>query len=301
MAFDKSALTKYVKENQDILVSASMLKGRTASMLRLQTGIKTSERIHGLNVGVEFQKGDTCGFSAKGNDAFSERVIETGLIKINKEWCERDLLSTYAEYLVRISATADSLPFEEYIMNKVNESIDELVEKAIWQGDTASDDENLNKFDGLIKIIDGESDSVKVSIPAGTSAYDAVKKVYMAIPEQVIDKATIFVGADTFRSLVQDLVSANLYHFNPGAPVEDVVIPGTATRVVKVNGLNGKNKVYAFDTDNAFLGVDLLNGREEYKLWFSDDADVWRLKVLFNMGTQVGVPSEVVAGTIATA
>ena len=49
------------------------------------------------------------------------------------------------------------VPFEEDFTNVQIEGISETLEVALWQGDTTSLDPNLNKFDGLIKIIDNEA------------------------------------------------------------------------------------------------------------------------------------------------
>ena len=121
----------------------------------------------------------------------------------------------------------------------------------IWQGDTASEDATINHFDGMIKILGAAEGVVKPTIASGTSAYDAIKTVYMAIPEKVLDKASIFVGADTFRSFMQEMVEKNFYHYSAnGYPTEEFVMPGTNTRVIAVNGLNGTGVIVAANAEN---------------------------------------------------
>ena len=141
---------------------------------------------------------------------------------------------------------------------------------------------------------------IKPTIASGTSAYDAIKSVYMAIPEKVLDKAVILVGADTFRSYTQELVEKNFYHYSAdGYPTEEFIVPGTNTRVIAVNGLNGTGKIVAASLDNLFYGCDLMNDNETLDVWYSKDFQEHRLAMSFNFGVQVAYPSEVVIATLA--
>ena len=47
----------------------------------------------------------------------------------------------------------DSVPFEQEYSEKKAKTIAAQLETALWQGDTASGNVNLNKFDGLVKLI----------------------------------------------------------------------------------------------------------------------------------------------------
>ena len=141
---------------------------------------------------------------------------------------------------------------------------------------------------------------IKPTIASGTSAYDAIKAVYMAIPETVLDKAVILVGADTFRTYMQEMVEKNFYHYSAdGYPTEEFIVPGTNTRVIAVNGLNGTNKIVAAALDNLFYGCDLMNDNETLDVWYSKDFQEHRLAMSFNFGVQVAYPSEVVIATLA--
>lgn len=299
-----TSLPDYVEQNRLPLINKTVLGGRTIEMLTKQTGIKTKAAINYLDTDPVFQNGLGCGFTAQGTATLTQREIETGLIKVNMDFCPDTLLGKWAEYLVRIRATQDELPFEQYLMENIASHINEKMEKAVWQGDTTSGDASLSRFDGFLKLADAESTTVKVSIAEGTSAYDAIKQMYMAIPEAILEKGVrIFVAPAIFRAFTQEMVEWNLYHYS--GPQDEVprefVFPGTDVRVVSTAGLTGTLKLYASTLDNMFYGCDLEDDKEEFKLWFSDDDDVFKLKVRWNAGVQVAFPDHVVLGTMAAA
>lgn len=291
-----TSLPAYVEQNAEQLLAKSVLGAATLSHIGVQTGIKTSASINLLNTDVEFGDGSTCGFDAAGSQEITQRVIETGLIKVNMAFCEKNLLGKYTEKLVKIGATTEELPFEEFLVNEVLKSIAMNLDKAVWQGDKSSDDENLNKFDGLLKIMGADSKVVKVAQAEGVSAYEKIKAVYMAIPEQVIDNAVIFVGADTYRAYIADLVAANLYHYDPANGADGYMIPGTNVRVIKVNGLNGTGKIVAGRPDHFIYGTDLESNAETFDFFYSKDNREFRLVVEWNSGVNYAFSDEVVLG-----
>lgn len=299
MSYNVSALPTYVEEHRLPLIAEAVLKAKSASLMNLQTDIKSSAAINLVNSTPVFQEGG-CGWQSQGDVTFSQRIINTGLVKINMSFCEKDLLKSWLSYEVKAGLSDESLPFEEYFVNNIIDNVKAGVEKAIWQGDTSSGDATLKHTDGLIKILNAASGVIKPTIASGTSAYDAIKAVYMAIPETVLDKAVILVGADTFRSYTQELVEKNFYHYSAdGYPSEEFIVPGTNTRVIAVNGLNGTGKIVAAALDNLFYGCDLMNDNETLDVWYSKDFQEHRLAMSFNFGVQVGYPNEVVMATLS--
>jgi hypothetical protein len=107
------------------------------------------------------------------------------------------------------------------------------------------------------------------------------------------------MGADKFRLFVQALVEKNLYHYNPGTPVDEVIIPGTSVKVIAVNGLNGTNSIVAGQLEkNFFYGCDMQDDQEKFEFWYSQDNREFRLDIEFNFGVQVAFPNEVVLATV---
>lgn len=295
-----SSLPQYVEEKRLPLIAEAVLGAKSAKLFNLQTDIKHSAALNLLTTDVAFGDGSTCGWDDAGTQSLTQRILTVGNIKVNMSFCDRDMLAKWMGYEVKVAAGSETLPFEEEFTNEVIKSIQEAVETAIYQGDTASSNVNLKAFDGLIKILNGEDGTIDVAASTESTALAKVRKVYNAIPEKAFTRGNvaILVGMDTFRALVGDLVDKNLYHYNPGAPEGEVYLPGTNVRIIGVNGLNGAKKAVAASLDNLFFGTDMVNDMETFKLWYSDDNQEFRLAVKFNAGVQVAFPDEVVLGTL---
>ena len=295
---DLSKLTKYVQEQRVPLINEVSLKATTVPYLSWQSDIKTSAKLNLLNTSVAFKSGLECNWTGGSSQALSQRELKTGVIKVEQAYCVRAMADYWAQYQVRIAADPGALPFEEDFTNGIVRAVDEAVEKAVWQGDTSSSVENLKYFDGFLKIIDAEPDKVEVDTASLTSVYDKVKAVYAAIPAKAFERGDvqIFMGSDDYRTLVQELVTANLYHYNPGdaGKGNEYMLPGTDIKVIGVNGLNGKHRIVASSKENMFIGFDLEGADKEFKLWYSEDNDTYRLRIVFNAGVQVAFPNEVV-------
>ena len=291
---DTSALSAYVEEKSIPLINQVVLGGSIINDLTVQTGVKTKARIHYLSTDPTFQDGSACGFNAAGTAALTEREIETGLIKINYEFCNNELLGKYSEYLVRIAAGAEDLGFERELIDSIIANIQKKLEKMIFQGNK----DNSDMFNGLIKVAKDAGVSEDV-LTKSDGAYANIKQVYMSLPEEAIDKgATIYVSPATYREFTQELVAKNLFHYS--GPIDayptEIVFPGTDVKVKKTAGLAGTDYIFAGVSKDWFYGCDMEGANEEIKVWYSNDQDVVRMKVLFNAGIQVAFPNEVKIG-----
>lgn len=292
MAYDVTALPSYVEERRLPLLAAAILKGKTVEVINRQSGVKGKAALNIVNVDATFADGSSCGFTDGGDDEWSQRVIETVLLKVEKEWCWKDLIGYWNEYEYRVIAGDKTLAFEEFFLNEVAKKIAAQIEVLIWQGSASP------AVNGLLDIFTAASQTIAAS--TGSTDLENIQEVYQAIPEAVLDRAAIFVDAGVFRGAVANLVAANLYHYNPEAPVDEFVLPGTNCRVIKVNGLNnateqGKSKlIVGADPMNLVYGYDIEDSDKALDVWYSRDNDTIRLRCTFNAGTQIAFPSEVV-------
>lgn len=294
-----TSLTAYVEQRRLPLIKEAVLKAKSASLFNLQTDIKTSAALNLLSTDVQFGDGLTCGWNEAGAQTLSQRILNTGNIKINMSYCDKEMLKYWTQYQVRVAAGQKTLPFEEDFVNAVVENVKAAIETAIWQGDTASHTNNLKYFDGLLKLLGAAEGTIDVQI-AGTSAYDDIMAVYNAIPEKVLDGASILVGADMFRKFIQELVAKNYYHYSGENLNGEIFLPGSQVKVIAVNGLNGTDKIVAGQLDkNFFYGCDMMNDEEKFELWYSQDFREFRLAIEFNAGVQVAFPDEIVLGAKA--
>ena len=189
------------------------------------------------------------------------------------------------------------MPFEAEIVDQVVKGINKEVEKQVWQGDTSATG-RTDLINGLVTIALGADSASTITgeTASGATAYAAIKQAYMAIPEEIVDEAVIFVSPAIFRSYVQDLVTANLYHYDPAFSGEltEMFIPGADVKVRKTYGLTGSNYIYATVPENMVYATDFVNNKEEIKGWYSDDDDVYRMKSRFNFGVNTLFPDAVV-------
>ena len=299
-----TSLPLYVEQRRLPLIKEAVLSAKSASLMNLQTDIKYQAALNLLATDVELQDGSECGWTDSGSTTLSQRILTTGIIKVNQSFCDKNMLKYWTGYQVKVAAGQKTLPFEEDFTSLIVEKVKEKIEKLIWQGDTEATGATANDlkwFDGLIKILGEAEDVVEADSASGTSAYDAITKVYLAIPEKVLDKAVIFVGADLFRNFMVEMVAKNYYHYPAdGMPSEEFILPGTNTKVIAVNGLNGTNTIVAADPMNLYYGCDMMNDEEKFDLWYSKDFNEFRLAIEFVAGVQIAWPNEVVKGVIAT-
>lgn len=273
----------YVKQNEGIILKDIVfgnVYGDTIPLMTKQLGVKTSEKIHPSTIEAILQDVTTCGFNSQGGLNFSERTINTHNKKVNVGFCEDTLLQKFAEYKVRIGADEGAMPFEAEIIEGLVKNVSEQVETLVW-GD-------LLNADG----INGETLSA-------TNAYDRVMEVYSLMPEAILEDGIIFVNPALFRAYVMELVNKNLYHYNPAnGDLSEIFLPGSGVKVRKAKGIK-TNDLFATSPKNMVYGTDFLNNKEEVKVWYSDDAGEWRIKMRFNAGAQVAFPDLVVKRTYA--
>lgn len=292
MAFVVNSLPDYVNQNSKELISKSVFGAPSVRHLNLMTGVKYKDAINIVNTEAGLQA-RSCGWNASGDVTFSQAIMEVGAYKVNMSLCEEDLRKKWMNSEVMTAAGAEVLPFEERITGEIVASIVNQVEKLIWQADKSKQTPDL--FNGLLTQIKASSKATDVQSAASTT-YGKVKDVYMAIPASILDKAAIFVGVDTFRAYCQDLVTQNLFHYSAELDPEtmEVILPGTNTRVIAVSGLNGTNAIVATDPANLFYGVDMVEDLEQFKLWYSEDNQEFRLAVKFNAGAAIAFEDLVV-------
>ena len=300
-----SGLTDYVKTNQDLLIKGVVLgtvKGDTIPMVRKQLGIKTKERLNYLDVDPAIQDGSACGFNPQGSTEFGEREIETAQLKSQDQYCDKDLLGKWTEYAVKIAANKDAadMPFEGVILDEVVGKINEKMEKLVWQGATSANS-GTDLIDGfLTQALGADSAStITVTGSSATSMSARIEAVIMALPEEILDKTTIFISPASFRKLAFELVkdykyNANLY----GSEVEDkdILYPGSEVRIHKTIGLVGSNAIYASPVANMVYGCDLENDQEKVRMWYDDNSELFKYSIHWNAGVRTLYPDMVVVG-----
>ena len=270
MAYNVDALGAYVAENKDVILKDIVFGGEYGNTVPLMTkelGVKGTAKIHPTTISAVLQETNgMCRFEPMGDLNIADVEIVTKQYKVNSEFCAEKLIGKFAEYKVRVGANQDALPFEAEIVEGLVKDINKQVEEGVWN--------QLNESNRYTQI----------SLDGVESAYDKVMTVYMSMDERLLEDGIIFVTPSLFRQYIKELVEKNLYHYNPAeGALEEIFIPGASVKVRKANGLKVAN-AFATSPKNMIYATDFMGNAEEVKVWFSDDDDVYRVKVRFNYG-----------------
>lgn len=320
MAFVVTGLTAYTEQNEKQLVAGSLFEARTQQLIlsqgNLMTGIKSAETINRMDTDVFFQDDSACGFAASGTTEFTQRTLTVGKIKSQEILCPKDLEAFYLQKALKPGGTYEDFAFENEYTGRKAGKIAEALEVAIWQATGSGfggTNGLLNKFKGIKQHISEAGGTVInantstfisggpiTNIETTAKAINAVNAVIAALPAKIKgkDDVVIFVGWDVFDLLVQGYIGLNLYHYNPGAdkenPNAEFVVPGYGYKVVPVHGLDGLKDIYAFRMSNIYMGTDLQNEEEQFKMWYSQDDDNIKFSVRFKFGVQFAFMDEIV-------
>jgi hypothetical protein len=306
MALDLTGLTAYVDENKMELIKKSILQGRTLEYVTIQPDIKSSATINILDSTLVGQAG-ACGFNSDGDTVLSQRTLAVNKIKVNESICVDKLEAFYTQKMMNAGSYNESIPFEQIYAEDKAEKIADMLESIVWKGDTAGSG-NLALCDGYVKLFDSLSASTVAgnvdSITAITAAnvVDAIDGMVGVIPADIIDAddLILFVGYDTYRTYAKALRDANLFHYN-GEENQgldfSMIVPGTNVKVIAVKGLNGTDRIVLSRVANMYVGVDMLNDSEQFRIFYSQDNDEVRFLAKLKIGVQVAFPEFVVEYT----
>jgi hypothetical protein len=223
----------------------------------------------------------------------------------------KDLIPKYTQILLRAgNAETEEMAFEAEVADSIIKTIMEHNEVADWQGDTASGNVYINRYDGLIKIIDAATTAVDgnttsaTAITSGASGNvdSLVNAMANARPAKVKSalNQVLFVGQDTFDKYVDTLNAKNLFNVDATSWANySVSIPGKNITLVGVVGLDGTDRMFLGTQENFFLGFDLQNDEEEFDMWYEKKDDKVYYRVKFKRGLQVAYPNEIVEFTLA--
>lgn len=247
---------------------------------------------------------DCCEVPESGGE-FLEVPTTIACIQSGNEFCEADLARSLNDFEFMFTAGNEQIDgrledlFTEQELAKIAINIDRLV----FQGDTASSDNNLNKIDGLIKLATNSPLTTKVNITTG-NVYQAIAQIIADVPVEAYDMGdiAIIVGRDVAKNLQAYLVAHNLYHYNPGdrGPYDPLVIPGIAgVTIIPNRGLDGTNRVIATPLQNIHWLTNLEGDHMTLNWGYTEyhDRFYWRLR--FILGINFGIYENVVIATVS--
>lgn len=304
-----SGISSYTKQQIAPLLTEAVFSAKTQSLIKaggiLLPKTKSSVAVPKLATNATFQT-DACGWNASGSTTLSQATVTVGKIKIEETICPKDFEAYFSQEALKAGSTYEDFgwaEFQDKFAMQKNKMIAKQLEIALWQGDTTgtNTNTNTNKFDGLIKLIDGGSPvdaNVSGFVSGGPIAtitaanvVSCLQAVYKAIPVEIVDAEDthIFVGNDVYRLAVLAYQALDLFNYKVDANADQMfVIPGTNVKLAAVNGLNGTGDIYATTLSNIALAFDLEAEEDNYAIWYSKDNNEVRYRVAFKLGVNVG-------------
>ena len=260
-------LKNYLETNGVEVLTKALFNSESAKYFQIQTGVTAETPIIRLDSSITLADASTCGFEATGSDTFSNRLLSPKFLKVNKEFCPKTLLKTWAHSDVRMNALGETLPFEELLINNNINELAKVNERLIWEGDTTSGTGNMLLMDGIITIAKKDENTVKQEKGTDT-IWQRVQKIWLSLPAEIADKATIFMSIANYKQLIVELMNANNFHvFEEYQGTYEMTMPGANVKIKGVSGITS-DVILATPEDNLYLGVDGESDDETVDLYF---------------------------------
>jgi len=300
MAFDVSTLTAYTDETSQELVSKAVAVGKTLDRITVIPGVKGKEALNFLDNDITIADA-SCGFTAAGDVAFSQRVLEVTPLEVKDSLCPKTLEKYWMGQLMKPGAGTDVDVIMPLLGETYVEQIQAEIEKQIWVGDTVSSP-GYGKIDGFYYKLTQESTRVTATLGSpdiiggpftADNIISVVNAMVAAIPEAILDKDGLVLNMSMANYLLYTsaLRTANLFHYNgENGQNFETFIPGTSVKAVGVAGLTGTAHLILTYNDNLVYGTDLMNEEEMFKIWYSQDNDEVRVNIQWKMGVQIRFP-----------
>lgn len=279
MGYNTQALPDYVEQNKSELTAKLCLSGNTISKIATQVGVKGVTQINLLDIDLQTQDGSACTFNAQGGATLTGRNLDSKIMAVAMDFCEKDLRNKWLQEEVTIAAVGGDMPVERKIIDGVISKMQAKIEKTIWNGKVSNGN---GEWDGFVNV-----DHTGMITNTGSKAniYEAAKKAYTALPEDVLDSGAdivMFMASGDYRALVQELVAKNLFHVDAHEGAGEIYLPGTDCKIISTPGLNGTNKIYCSYAENFVFGTDALGDEEKVDFWYSQDSRNYKLYISMN-------------------
>lgn len=304
MAYVVSSLPDYTEQPEKVIYNKIFSLSPVLEVIKsngnLMVGVKSAQTINIVNTeGVWQTQG--CSFNASGDTTYTQRTVTVGKPKIDLEFCERDLETKFTQQALVKGSDYTSLTYNTEIMDDVMQKAAKRQMTAIWQGDTASLNAYLNKYDGLVKIIGAATIGGTYSGTAWSEANS--RTVLKGLANLIIADQDVYKGGQTTikfymspamrAAYVFKLITDNLFNIDPKDGQGKVYVEGTTIEIIGDPGLSGLNYIYAIEDENLYGGTDMLNEEERVESWYSLDNRKVRVNIEWKFGVNVAFPARI--------
>ena len=303
MGFSVSTLSNYTNQESTNLIKAVQFQSETAALIGLQSGIKSAADVHLLSVAPVPQAGGSCGFNASGSTSFTARTLTTYAIKYQEQFCMNDLEAKWTQLLLKKGQNYTEADLPAEIMAEVVKVVNARNETADWQGDTASVNAYINRYDGLLKIIDAATGVVSATASTynETNCRTILRDMVSKVPDALKGNPdfTFFIGYPEYTTYLNKISADNHFHMFDTSKYGEIRLENSPYKLKAVHGLDNTSRIIGAMPENLILGCDMENEQEEVKLWYSQDDDLVKYSIKFRRGLQIAIASEIVEYTNA--
>lgn len=280
MAYNVTALPVFQTEGKAFIVK-SILESQTLAMLtNFDTTAKGISTVQLLGTDIVISDGTACGREANGGAVLSQAQLIVKPLKINQDYCVRDLEKTWAKGELAKGQDYTSMVFMTEIGELNSKKAAQEIEQMVWKGDTTlTGSTNLKQIDGFIKQIKaGSYINLQPQVTGTTTVTAKLQKVNAAMPIEVTEAEDFYIlmGKDTYNTYVAELAEKNL--FNPTA---EGTLFGTTSKIKAVSGLNGGH-IVASRLENLAAGGEMTE--VEFKHFYDYPSDTQMFDSRFSLG-----------------
>ena len=239
----------------------ALTSGTAKSVLTLIPNVKSKIKLSYSDLGNILQA-DDCSFSASGEGTLNQKTMTVCDLKVNLEYCATTFEANYLSAQLRAGATDQAMPdsYAQFVVNQIADVVSQDLELVMFKGDTATSSYPLSLCDGLIKLMQADSDIIDVSATSSTisstNVLTELDRVLDATPAKVRNKPNfkIFVSQEIAFAYKQKQAATTGGLFMVG----DKELNYLGYRLIPTSGLSAKQMI-AFNSDKVFFLTDLVS------------------------------------------
>lgn len=287
-----TSMSEYIRQNSDELFVKSTAGARSLDYIDIMLNVKGKEALNYLDSEVVLQ-GGACGWNPQGSDVFSQRFIEVHPVEVEKEFCYFDFQKYVINEQMKFQAGRETLgSWEEKIALSNVEAIRKAVDEMVWKGNSGA------SVTGLLADA-AEASAATVSFASGDTAVAKIDALVAALTPAMLAKGVnIYMSFTDFRNYVLESNStccANKPMLD--AASDEITYAGDSrVKLIPILGLEDTGKIVAATADALVYGTDLEGSETAYRWTFDEKENKFLFYVLFNAGTAIRFPDEVIIG-----
>lgn len=289
---DLTSMSEYIRQNSDELFVKSTVGAKSLDYIDILLNVKHKDALNYLDSEVVLQ-GAACGWNPAGSDTFAQRYIEVHPVEIEKEYCYFDFKNYVINEQMKFAAGRETLgSWEEKIALSNVEAIKKSVEEMLWQGNSGA------SVTGFLADA-AEASAATVSFASGDTTVGKIDAIVAALTPRMLSKGVnLFMSMTDYRNYVQEsngTCCANRPVLDAAA--DSITYAGDSrVKLIPVLGLENTGKIVAATADALVYGTDVEGSETAYRWTFDEKDNKFLFYVLFNAGTAIRFPDEVIVG-----